>query len=173
MKNTRLPALLLFTIIGFSTLAPAMDLTGIDLKEIPIPQSQADREERSIILATPQISAHEWVQMSPKEQALIALRLRELDLLQQAYLQKKAKDEQQEDVRVNPDHLCELKFGKGYSYTGRVQREGPNGVLQQSYVCASFGPSKRTPFEKHMIQIEGYLLFVRFKIFHPLTAWPG
>lgn len=168
MKNT----LVLLALLATSLPVYAMDLTGIDLKEIPITQTQAERQERAAILATPQISMSDWAQMTPQEQAIVKAKLEEIDALQQAYLQNKAQEEQKRDQMINPQNLCTAKFGKGYEYSGRVETDGQNGEKREAYLCASFGPSKRTPFEKRMIQIEGFFSFLNFKLWHPLTSLP-
>jgi hypothetical protein len=168
MKYTLLVAVALI-----ASQSQAMDLTGVEVKEIPIRISAAKQRERALILKTPDITAGDLVQMTRDERIEVLQQLAIIEFIQTEYLKKEAEEERARDERIDPQTLCSAKFGPEYEYSGRVERLLPDRTKAASYLCVKFGPSQRTPYEKRMIQLKGYLAFVKFKLRHPLTAWPG
>lgn len=151
----------------------AMDLTGVDVKEIPIRISAAKQRQRAIILTTPNVTASDLVRMTRAERAEVLRELALIEFNQTEYLKKEAEEERARDERIDPQDLCTAKFGPEYEYSGRVEQLLPDNKKTASYLCVKFGPSQRTPYEKRMIQLKGYLAFMKFKLRHPFTAWPG
>ena len=176
MKNALALAALTSLTIFSTPSTHALDLTGIELREIQLPVDKETSAMRGDVLIIPPLSMTDVLSMTDEQRAALNsqyLQQAMLEEVQESYLTNAAKIEREDDVRVNPQALCKQKFGKKFEYVGGVSKMGTDGLEYRSYLCAYFGPSQRTAFEKRMIQLKSVLLLVHFKIMHPFSIYPG
>jgi hypothetical protein len=174
MKLSRTLSLMLFFIFA-APAVHAFDLSGIEIHEIPIPvdQDQAELNASLRTMELPMPSVGEWVSMTDLEREAAIAKVQSIKALQEALISNDAKLEREQDDIAKPDVLCKQKFGPQFKYAGGVSTIDKDQFEHRSYLCASFGPSKKTSFEKRIAQLNGYLLLLEFKIRHPLTGYPG
>ena len=148
-----------------------MDFTGTDIQIIEIPQNaQRAAARKAVLSAEPKITQSDWLNMTPAQQQDIAMQILEIRAIQTEFLKRDAAYDAAYDRAANPAALCVKKFGAGYQFGGRVESQSEGGfVVNAGYMCIKEGPSKRTTYEKFVINVTGYLSSIGYRLHHPLT----
>lgn len=150
-------ALIIFIFVGLISVTSrvnAMDLSGTELREIPIPEYEINNRREELF-------DNVFSETTNRKVKIDEMSDRNYELLIRDIIRRQSN--KQTLPQANPQALCLKKFGPGYKFSGVIgdQRGRKN---RKSYLCAKFGPSKRSKVERLHRSLEGLILSNWFKL---------